>query len=191
MFSRHAFTLTRVVAVVAFSIGALGCWEQVSETWFPQMKLQPAVQAFESAALVGAGRGFAPPEGAIPVGDPYPNVGGTELTVEEALPNPVPVSLESVRNGEALFGRYCANCHGPDGRGDGPVAGPPFGAGPLGVVIPIAGRSSLAGAFSDGQIYTTITMGRARMPSHKRIPVHERWDLINYIRVLNDRDGRR
>jgi mono/diheme cytochrome c family protein len=180
-----------VVAVTVFSTGSLGCWEQVSEDWFPQMKLQPAVQAFESAAMVGAGQRLAPPEGAIPVGDPYPNVGGMGLTAQEALPNPVPASLESVRRGEALFRRHCANCHGPEGRGDGPVAGPPFGTGPLGVVIPIGGQFSLANAFSDGQIYTTISMGRGRMPSQKRIPVDERWDLINYIRVLNDRGDRR
>jgi hypothetical protein len=70
------------------------------------------------------------------------------------------------------------------------VAGPPFGAGPFGVVIPIGGHFSLANEFSDGQIYTTITMGRGRMPSYKRIPVNGRWDLINYIRVLNDRGDR-
>jgi mono/diheme cytochrome c family protein len=190
LFSRKALTLARVVAVMAFLSGSLGCWEQVSEEWFPQMKRQPAVQAFESNAMHGAGQGLARPEGAVPVGDPYPNVGGMGLMAQEALPNPVTASLESVRGGEALFRRYCTACHGPDGHGNGPVAGPPFGAGPFGVVIPIGGHFSLANAFSDGQIYTTITMGRGRMPSYKRIPVNGRWDLINYIRVLNDRGER-
>jgi mono/diheme cytochrome c family protein len=176
---------------MAFSSGSLGCWEQVSEEWFPQMKRQPAVQAFEADTTYGAGQGFAPPEGAVPVGNPYPNVGGMGLTAQDALPNPVTASLESVRGGEALFLRYCTTCHGPDGHGNGPVAGPPFGAGPFGVVIPIGGHFSLANAFSDGQIYTTITTGRGRMPSYKRIPVDGRWDLINYIRVLNDRGDRR
>ena len=30
-----------------FFLTQVGCWEQVSEEWFPQMKWQPAVQAFE------------------------------------------------------------------------------------------------------------------------------------------------
>jgi len=191
LFSRKALTLARVVAVMAFSSGSLGCWEQMSNEWFPAMKRQPAVQAFEANAMVGAGRGLAPPEGAVSVGNPYPDVGGMGLMAQEALPNPVTASLDSVRSGEALFRRYCTACHGPDGHGDGPVAGPPFGTGPSGVVIPIGGHFSLANAFSDGQIYTTITIGRGRMPSLKRIPVNGRWDLINYIRSLNDRRDRR
>jgi mono/diheme cytochrome c family protein len=179
-----------VVAVVAFSSGSLGCWEQVSDEWFPQMKRQRAVQAFESNTMYGAGQRFAPPEGAVPVGNPYPNVGGMELMAQEALPNPVRASLESLESGQALFRRYCTTCHGPEGHADGPVAGPPFGTGPLGVVIPIGGRFSLANAFSDGHIYTTITLGRRRMPSYKRIPVKGRWDLINYVRTLNDQGDR-
>ena len=190
MFSRKTLTLARVVAVVAFSSGSLGCWEQVSAEWFPQMKRQRAVQAFEDNAMYGAGQRFAPPEGAVPVGNPYPNVGGMELMAQEALPNPVPASLESLESGQALFRRYCTTCHGPEGHADGPVAGPPFGTGPLGVVIPIGGRFSLANAFSDGHIYTTITLGRRRMPSYKRIPVKGRWDLINYVRTLNDQGDR-
>jgi mono/diheme cytochrome c family protein len=190
LFSRKALRLARVVAVVAFSSGSLGCWEQVSDEWFPQMKRQRAVQAFEGNTMYGAGLELAPPEGAVPVGNPYPNVGGMELMAQEALPNPVPASLESLENGQALFRRYCTTCHGPEGHADGPVAGPPFGTGPLGVVIPIGGRFGLANAFSDGHIYTTITLGRRRMPSYKRIPVNGRWDLINYVRTLNDQGDR-
>jgi mono/diheme cytochrome c family protein len=189
--SRKALELASVIAVLAFSGGTLGCWEQMSADWFPQMKRQRAVQAFEGNTMDGAGQAFAPPEGTVPVGNPYPNVGGMELMAQEALPNPVPASLESLESGAVLFRRYCTACHGPEGHGDGPVAGPPFGTGPLGVVIPIGGHFSLANAFSDGRIYTTIAMGRNRMPSFKHIPVDGRWDLINYIRALNGQEDRR
>jgi hypothetical protein len=169
---------------MVFLSGSLGCWEQVSAEWFPQMKRQKAVQAFEENTMNRAGQGGIPPEGTVPVGNPFPNVGGMELMAQEGLLNPVPASLESVTNGEVLFGRYCATCHGPKGGGNGPVAGPPFGTGPFGVVLPIGGRFSLAGVFSDGHIYTTVTLGRGRMPNFKHIPVNGRWDLINYIRYL-------
>jgi mono/diheme cytochrome c family protein len=175
---------------MAFLSSSLGCWEQMSDEWFPQMKRQRAVQAFEGNATYGAGLEFAPPEGTVSVGNPYPNVGGMELMAQEALPNPVPASLESLVSGRTLFRRYCTTCHGAEGHANGPVAGPPFGTGPFGVVIPIGGRFSLANAFSDGHIYTTITMGRGRMPSYKRIPVNGKWDLINYVRTLNDQGDR-
>ncbi len=186
MFGCKAFKLARWVAVVACSSGSVGCWEQMSAEWFPQMKRQPAVQAFESNAVYDVEREPAPPEGTVPAGSPHLNVGGMELAAQEALPNPVPASLESLENGQALFRRHCTTCHGAEGHADGPLAGPPFGEGPFGVVIPIGGRFGLANGFSDGHIFTTITLGRGRMPSWARIPVNGRWDLINYVRTLRD-----
>ena len=56
-----------VAAGLAVALAALGC-EQGSREWFPQMKKQIAVQAFEDR------EGFAPPEGAVSVagGPGYP-----------------------------------------------------------------------------------------------------------------------
>jgi mono/diheme cytochrome c family protein len=185
---RIRLTLTTLTfAVVSTSFG---CWEQVSAEWFPQMKRQIAVQAFELNTLVGKGQGLTPPDGTVPVGNPFPDMASLVIEDQEALPNPVPVSLASLKNGEMLFGRYCTPCHGPQGHGNGLVAGPPFGTGPFGLVMPVGGPNSIAKAFSDGHIYTTITLGRGRMPSYKRIPADERWDLINFIRDLNGQGGR-
>ncbi|MGE4649514.1 MAG: hypothetical protein AAEJ53_01385, partial [Myxococcota bacterium] len=48
---RHSPALVAVsVLLLCFSVG---CWEQWSEDWFPQMKRQKAVQAFEIIALDG------------------------------------------------------------------------------------------------------------------------------------------
>jgi mono/diheme cytochrome c family protein len=181
-----------LVACLALTMtfGSLGCWEQVSSEWFPQMKKQIAVQAFELNSITGTGQGFTPPAGTVPVGNPAPDLTTMALVDQEALQNPVPPTLASLKNGEVLFNRYCTTCHGPQGGGDGPVAGPPFGTGPFGLVLPIGGPSSVAKAFTDGHIYSTITLGRGRMPSYQRIPADGRWDLINYIRDLNGQGGR-
>jgi hypothetical protein len=53
----------------------------------------------------------------------------------------------------------------------------PIGPGPLGF--------SLATGLTDGHIYTTISLGRGRMPSYRRIAPADRWDVVNYIRELN------
>jgi len=178
------------VLLLAMSGGSLGCWEQVSREWFPQMKRQLALQPFELNTYLGDGSGLTPPEGTVQLGNPVPDVAHMPILEQEQLPNPVPASLQSLKNGEVLFDRYCTTCHGPDGHGDGPVAGPPFGTGPFGLVLPVGGPASVAKAFSDGHIYTTITLGRGRMPSYRRIPADERWDIVNYIREINGQGGR-
>jgi mono/diheme cytochrome c family protein len=176
--------------LVATSGGSLGCWEQVSREWFPQMKRQLAVQAFELNTYAGDGSGLTPPEGTVQVGNPTLDVANMPILDQEQLANPVRASLQSLKNGEALFARYCTTCHGPNGHGDGPVAGPPFGTGPFGLVLPIGGPSSVAKAFSDGHIYATISLGRGRMPNYRRISPESRWDIINYIREINGQGGR-
>jgi mono/diheme cytochrome c family protein len=166
--------------------GSLGCWEQISYDWFPQMKRQIAVQAFEDTGVEGHPQGFMPPEGSVPThAAAEPNLAARGFAEQDAVPNPVPVTLASLENGKKLYNRYCITCHGPEGKGDGPVAGPPFGTGPLGLVLPVGGPASVVRALSDGHIYTTISLGRGRMPSYRRIPARERWDIVNYIRQLN------
>ena len=43
----------------------------------------------------------------------------------------------------------------------------------------------VAKALTDGHIFTTISQGRGRMPSYKRIPADDRWDIVNYVRTLS------
>ena len=47
------------------------------------------------------------------------------------------------------------------------------------------GPASIARVRSDGHIYTTIRMGRRRMPTYHRIPSDDRWDIVNWVRYLN------
>ncbi|MCG8591793.1 MAG: cytochrome c [Proteobacteria bacterium] len=172
-------------------VASLGCWEQIDDgQWFPQMKRQPAVQAFEDVGLEDGVAAFTTPEGAVPVGwNAYPDVANLPFAEQEALQNPVPATLASLKRGEELYQRTCATCHGPTGAGDGPVAGPPFGTGPFGLVLPIGGPTSVARNLTDGHIYTTISIGRGRMPQYGRIAPEERWHVVNYVRELNGQGG--
>jgi hypothetical protein len=91
----------------------------------------------------------------------------------------------SLENGRKWYMTYCVTCHGPAGGGDGPVSitGPlnrPFAG-----VLPLA----VVAARSDGHVYTTIRYGRRRMPSYKRIPSADRWDIVNYVRYLTQPKG--
>ena len=43
---------------------------------------------------------------------------------EEAAqrPNPVPKDAAAIERGKKLYEQFCANCHGKNGQGDGPLA---------------------------------------------------------------------
>jgi hypothetical protein len=189
--ARRALLRPLTVLVTFLVAGSFGCWEQMDDgKWFPQMKRQPAIQAFEEVTWRDQMQGFVPPEGTVPIGSSgLPDLASMELASQDALESPVPATLGSLKNGEKLFGRYCATCHGPLGMGDGPVAAAspfaPSNTGPFPLILPINGPSSMARVFSDGHIYATISLGRGRMPNYNRIPAMERWDVINYLREIN------
>ena len=77
----------RLGVCVAFLLtGSLGCWEQWSNDWFPQMKRQRAVQAFEEVTHRGQMEGFTPPEGTVPVGgSARPYLAALTLPAQDAL----------------------------------------------------------------------------------------------------------
>src|SRR5262245_34964139 len=143
----------------------VGCWEQWSDTWFPQMKRQKAVQAFEEVGYANHVENLSPPEGTVPVASKTPpEMGQYDMAAHNALHTPRPRSLASLENGRTQFNRYCATCHGEHGLGDGPVSRTNKQAGPAGGpfvgVLPIGGPASVARAYSDGHIYSVIRYGQ-------------------------------
>jgi hypothetical protein len=189
--SRGASLRPLTVLVLLFVAVSFGCWEQMDGgKWFPQMKRQPAIQAFEEVTWRDQMQGFTPPDGTVPVGSSgLPDLRSMDLATQDALQNPAPATLASLKKGEEVFGHYCAACHGPLGMGDGPVAAAspfsPTNTGPFPLILPINGPVSMARVFSDGHIYSTISLGRGRMPNYNRIPAMERWDIVNYLREIN------
>lgn len=97
----------------------------------------------------------------------------------EKLRNPIKPSAASVANGKRLFGIYCSPCHGPEAKGDGPVA-KKF-VPPPDLTLPMFRERT------DGFIYGTIRNGGALMPPQGEVLAPaERWDIVNYIRHLQD-----
>lgn len=177
----HKIGRALFLATALLLCGAVGCWEQWSDTWFPQMKWQKAVQAYEPVGQDGRVAAFLPPEGTVPVDAGLPKLDPNDEAAQNLIENPRPMSLASLENGRKQFNRYCVACHGENGMGDGPVSMTGSVQGPLGGVLPLV----VANARTDGHVYSTIRYGRRRMPSYKRIPSNDRWDIVNYIRYLN------
>ena len=172
--------------VLLLTSGSLACWEQWSVNWFPQMKWQKAVQAFERVRFNDQVAAFLPPEGTVPVGAIAPPVGRLDVPAAAQLHNPTdPSDFRSVARGQQLYRIYCELCHGATGLGDGPVSFVGSKQGPFIGVWPLA----TATAQTDGFIYNLIRVGNGgtpgyRMPSYKHIPDMDRWHIVNYVRYL-------
>jgi mono/diheme cytochrome c family protein len=108
-----------------------------------------------------------------PQRDPRPLPEGSIPLAAEPLP-PDP------DRGRRLFGIYCAACHGPAGRGDGPVA------------AKISKPKDLLApeilAAKNGHIFNVIRAGQGLMPplAETMWPQESR-DVVDYVRALQKR----
>jgi mono/diheme cytochrome c family protein len=171
--------------VLLLTAGSFGCWEQWSEDWWPQMKWQKAIQAYERVKFRDQVSPFTPPEGTVAVGAEPPLVPQYDPAAD-ALVNPTnPADFKSISRGQKVYTTYCTTCHGPAGMGDGPVSMASPQKGPFAGVFPLV----TAMGRSDGYIYNLIRGGGQRMPGYARIAPEDRWHLVNYVRYLQ-RGGR-
>ena len=150
--------------LLPFVLGLLFTFEWIKIPLPTDMQTQPSVDYQEGPRLL-------PPEDAIPVQ-------GRSVIPEEFLLNPVPADEVSVQRGQILYDINCQLCHGPQGHGDGPLAGY-FDRTPQNLTVP-----QITAEF-DGSVYLTIVQGFGQMPSlAENLSLRERWDVINYIRTL-------
>lgn len=135
--------------------------------WSRDMKNQPSVKPQEAPRPPA--KGTVPRERWEP---PIPTKGAAT-----ALRNPVPATPASIANGRRLYQIYCLLCHGADGKGFGPITDK---------YVPAADLTGKAArAQPDGALYQAIRSGGALMPRYDdALTPSERWDVINYLRSL-------
>ena len=163
------------------TIAALFLLGQATLSWgFPwdqDMVDQPSAKPQESPAPMG-------PAGSVPIvgGETMP-APTTEQGMSEArdaaaaVPNPIPVSPESLARGAYLYEVNCLVCHGKQGKGDGPVGSKFVSKSPVDL------NDAYTQDQADGQLFFTLTRGRAVMPFYRdALSVEERWHVINYVR---------
>lgn len=93
--------------------------------------------------------------------------------------NPVPVTLDLLKQGQTKFNIYCSPCHDQTGMGHGIVP----------TRVPTWQPSNLTEdrvvQFADGDLFNVITGGRRTMPAYQyQIAVKDRWAIVAYVRVL-------
>jgi len=92
------------------------------------------------------------------------------------LVNPLVLNDQVLAEGEVLYGRFCAHCHGETGGGDGPVNDK------------LKGVANLSGGqlvtISEGHIFHVITRGKGRMLQHaSQIDANDRWKIAHFVKV--------
>ncbi len=163
---RRLATLFIVVAVL-LGITELFAYDVIKIDWVSMMEIQPSYKRMENPLPV--------PARSIPIEGPVyiPN--------SQVLPeNPMKADAASIARGQELYMINCKQCHGETGEGNGPIAA--F----LTTYKPANLTSPLVKAFTDGQIFMTISNGvPGRMPPlNENLTVSERWDVVNYVRTL-------
>lgn len=111
---------------------------------------------------------------------PYPN---TPEGYEQAgleLHSPIPMTEATVAQGEKIYDKFCIECHGAKGQGDGTVV--TKGNYPQ----PPAYDGSQLGTLPEGKMFQSLTYGRnIGMGSHaSQLDHKERWLVIQYVKYL-------
>jgi mono/diheme cytochrome c family protein len=97
------------------------------------------------------------------------------------LKNPVQATPQSITAGKDLYAKNCRSCHGPDGKGDGPMK--PKDSHPSNLTDAEWTRGA-----TDGEIFTVVREGAGPeflMKGYKsRMTEQDTWNIVNYIRSL-------
>ena len=138
-------------------------------------KMQYVPDMADSAAVKPQRDFLAPPEGSVTMNAIlYP---ASIEESEKVLKNPFPSNPQMADRGKVLFETFCIPCHGLVGKGDGSITDlyppPPD----------ISAASYLQRG--DGFFFHKITFGGPIMPSlGHAISAQERWQIVQYLRVL-------
>ncbi len=110
---------------------------------------------------------------------PYPNTTDGYEAAGAGFKSPLPTTEENQAAGQALFEKFCIQCHGEKGAGDGSITQKAGGKYPA--VPSYESRKGLA----EGKMFHTLTYGKGLMGSHAYIlNQKERWQVIQYVKIL-------
>lgn len=151
--------------------------------FMPDMYVSPSMEVYGTREIDGDtmySTEFLPVKGTIARGYMpyvYPNTAEGYEQAGMYLKNPIALTPEVEKDGEALYGKFCVHCHGASGAGDGKVGAKLPGA-------PPAYNGPLKN-LPEGKIFHSITYGKGLMGNHASILTQEeRWKLVHYVQKL-------
>ena len=182
---RRAAVVAGCVLVLAATAGCDNIVKYVDT--FATMVDGPAVETYEQKPRPA-------PEGVVPTEGRERRFPLSVADTTAALQNPLSGTEAQIARGDTLYGRFCLPCHGPEGRGQGPVVnwdGTENAANnnrlPLTPAVDLT--TGTGPEQSDGYLWGMIENGRGLMPSYDRIPSEDRWYIVEYVRHLQRQAG--
>lgn len=109
---------------------------------------------------------------------PSPSAPPAQRDDQTDTPGQSSIQSGDSQKGQSLYERHCVTCHGPGGKGDGPI-GP--------VLVPPAANLTLLGKQSDKTILDTLRKGRpgTAMPAWEHdLNPQELKHLLSFLRTL-------
>ena len=189
---------------ILFFILILGCGDSASDgkpftshpgyEYMPNMYRSPSYETYsENPLFKNNSTARQPVKGTIARGHmpfEYKNTLEDYIRAGEKLISPLQKNDKNIEEGEALYGMFCAHCHGKDGDGKGSVTHPVYGSIPAyNDKVQIRRTGSTMSDLKDGNIYHAITYGLNAMGPHaSQISPEERWKIIMFVNNLQKED---
>lgn len=177
------FGLTAATLITGFASCGKKDANSPGVEFMPDMYVSPSMEVYDTREIDGDtmySTEFLPVKGTIARGYipyAYPNTAQGYEQAGMYLKNPIALTPQVEKDGEALYGKFCVHCHGASGAGDGKVGQKLPGAPP-----------AYNGALKDlpeGKIFHSITYGKGLMGNHASILTQEeRWKLVHYVQKL-------
>ena len=100
--------------------------------------------------------------------------------------NPLEINEKNLKEGEALYGMFCAHCHGPEGNGGGSIGHPIYSNIPhYNDKKQIRRTGKTMSELKAGHIFHSITYGvNAMGPHSSQLSEDERWKLVMHVQKL-------
>ena len=158
--------------------------------YMPNMYRSPSYETYsENSLFSNNSTAREPVVGTIARGSfpfQYENTLEDYLRAGNELMNPLSSNEKNIEEGEALYGMFCAHCHGKNGNGKGSITHPVYGAIPAyNDRVQIRRTGTTMSELKDGNLYHAITYGLNAMGPHaSQVTPEERWKIICYINEL-------
>lgn len=177
-------SVQKIAAFLFVAVAFTSCKDKTK----PYVQFMPDMYTSVAYEPYGANTAFAngmdsqsPVKGSIARGQvpyEYPDTNEGYQAALNELKSPLSTQQINSEKGKALYGMYCAVCHGKKGDGQGPLVK----------------REKFLGipnykdrAITDGSIYHVIMYGRNLMGSHaSQLTGEERWQVVNHVQKLRN-----
>lgn len=153
-----------------------------AKEYIPEMRQSRAYEIYsENPNFVDNKTALKPVDGTVPrdmIPYQYPNNAEGKISAGKELTNTIELNKATIEQGRKMYNRFCTNCHGISGDGNGFL----YTSGKY-PIQPTSLIDDNLKSIAVGEIYHVITLGSAIMGAHgSQIAPDDRWKIIHYIK---------